>query len=138
VSAVFAVILSPAVNAVHRLSLFGWQPSRGASILLILLTIAAALVLLFAFAVPPIIGDLTDLGKQLPQKLNALHWSMNSVPVLRSVNPGSIERYFASIAGTIGSLVTNVTQAVAAAVAIPTLTAYLILDSDRAFNWARF
>jgi hypothetical protein len=85
---------------------------------------------------PPIIRDLTDLGKQLPQKLSALHWSINSVPVLRSVNPGSIERYFASIAGTIASLVTNVTQAVAAAVAIPTLTAYLILDSERAFNWA--
>jgi predicted PurR-regulated permease PerM len=136
VSAVLAVILSPAVNAVHRLSLFGWQPSRRAAILLILLTIAAALVLLFAFAVPPIIRDLTDLGKQLPQKLSALHWRMNSVPVLSSVNPGSIERYFASIAGTIGSLVTNVTQAVAAAVAIPTLTAYLILDSERAFNWA--
>lgn len=135
-SAVFAVILTPAVNAVHRLSLFGWQPSRGAAILLILLGSAAAVVLLLAFAVPPIVADLTDLGQQLPQKLSALHRRMNSVPVLRSLNPGTIERYFASIAGTLGSLVTNITQAVVAAVAFATLTAYLILDGERAFQWA--
>ena len=29
VSAVFAVVLTPAVNAVHRISILGWKPSRG-------------------------------------------------------------------------------------------------------------
>src|SRR5438552_1367953 len=55
VSAALAVIFTPAVNTVHRWSLLGWCPSRGAAILLILLAVAVLVVLLFFFAVPPII-----------------------------------------------------------------------------------
>jgi predicted PurR-regulated permease PerM len=136
VSAVLAVVLTPAVNAVHRFSVMGWRPSRGAAILLILLAIAALLVLLFFFAVPPIIADLTDLGAQLPTKAAELRHRINSVPILRNVNLRGIEQYFGTIAGGITSLVTNVTQGIVSTAAAATLTAYFILDGDRVFNWA--
>jgi len=136
VAAVFAVVLTPAVNAVHRVSLLGWRPSRGAAILIILATIVTALVLLFVFAIPPIVSDLGDLGKQLPRRLNNLRDRMSSVPILRNVNFSGLERYFGTIAGGVASLITNTTQAVISAVAIVTLTAYLILDGNRVFNWS--
>jgi predicted PurR-regulated permease PerM len=136
VSAVLAVVLTPAVNAVHRFSVMGWRPSRGAAILLILLATAALLVLLFFFAVPPIIADLTDLGAQLPKKVDDLRHRITSVPILRNINLRGIEQYFGTIAGGITSVVTNVTQGIASTVAVATLTAYFILDGDRVFNWA--
>jgi predicted PurR-regulated permease PerM len=135
VSAVFAVVLTPAVNVVHRVSLFGWRPSKGAAILIILTAIVTALTLLFVFAIPPIVSDLKDLGTQLPQRLANLRNRMNSVPIVQSVNLRSLEQYFGTVAGGVASLVTNTTQAVVTAAAIITLTAYLILDGDRAFNW---
>jgi predicted PurR-regulated permease PerM len=136
VSAVLAVVLTPAVNAVHRFSIMGWRPSRGAAILLILLAIAALLILLFSFAVPPIIADLTDLGAQLPSKVGDLRHRITSVPILRNVNLRGIDQYFGIIAGGITSVVTNVTQAIASTAAVATLTAYLILDGNRVLNWA--
>jgi predicted PurR-regulated permease PerM len=136
VSAVLAVVLTPAVNAVHRFSIMGWRPSRGAAILLILLAIAALLILLFSFAVPPIIADLTDLGAQLPSKVGDLRHRITSVPILRNVNLRGIDQYFGTIAGGITSVVTNVTQAIASTAAVATLTAYLILDGNRVLNWA--
>ncbi len=136
VSAVLAVVLTPAVNAVHRFSIMGWRPSRGAAILLILLAIAGLLVLLFFFAVPPIVADLTDLGAQLPSKVGDLRHRITSVPILRNVNLRGIDQYFGTIAGGITSLVTNVTQGIASTAAVATLTAYLILDGDRVLNWA--
>jgi predicted PurR-regulated permease PerM len=136
VSAVLAVVLTPAVNAVHGFSLVGWRPSRGAAILLILVAIAALLVLLFFFAVPPIVADLTDLGAQLPKKVGDLRHRMISVPILRNVNLRGIEQYFGTIAGGITSVVTNVTQGIASTVAVVTLTAYFILDGDSVLNWA--
>jgi len=136
VAAVFAVVLTPAVNAVHRVSLLGWRPSRGAAILIILAAIVTALALLFVFAIPAIVSDLGDLGTQLPRRLDNLRDRMSSVPILQSVNLRGLERYFGTIAGGVASLVTNTTQAVVSAAAIITLTAYLILDGNRAFNWA--
>lgn len=136
VSAVLAVVLTPAVNAVHRFSIIGWRPSRGAAILLILLAIAALSVLLFFFAVPPMIADLTDLGAQLPSKVGDLRHRITSVPILRNVNLRGMDQYFGTIAGGITSMVTNVSQAIASTAAVATLTAYLILDGDRVLNWA--
>jgi predicted PurR-regulated permease PerM len=54
VSAVFAVVLSPAVNRVHRLSIWRWHPSRGAAILLFCFGIEVVVVLLCVFALPPV------------------------------------------------------------------------------------
>jgi predicted PurR-regulated permease PerM len=136
VSAVFAVVLTPAVNAVHRISILGWKPSRGAAILIILTGIVTALALLFIFAIPPIISDLGDLGTQLPKRLANLRSRMNSVPILQSINLKGLEQYFGTVAGGVASLVTNTTQAIVSAAAIITLTAYLILDGNRVFAWA--
>lgn len=134
-SAVFAVVLTPAVNSVHRMSFLGWRPSRGAAILIILTAIVAALVLLFVFAIPPIASDVADLATQLPKRLDRLRDRMSSVPILQSVNLSGLERYFGTLASGVASLVTNTTQAIVSAAAIVTLTAYLILDGNRAFNW---
>jgi predicted PurR-regulated permease PerM len=73
VSTVFAVVLSPAVNRVHRFGIWHWHPSNGAAILLFCFAIAIVVVLLCAFALPPVISELQQLATQLPELLEASH-----------------------------------------------------------------
>src|SRR3954447_16169534 len=63
VSAVFAVVLKPAVERVHKLSIFGWTPSRGAALLLMIAAILVVLGLLVAFALPPLGKDIRDFAQ---------------------------------------------------------------------------
>src|SRR5689334_9617559 len=59
VSAVFAVVLKPAVDWLHRLSLLGWRPGRGAALLLLVLLLCAFLGGLIAIAVPSIVDNVS-------------------------------------------------------------------------------
>jgi predicted PurR-regulated permease PerM len=70
VSALFAVVLMPIVRWICRIQLRRWHPSRVVGIVLMVLTVSAALTLFFTVALPPVLRDLrqslTDLPQQIP------------------------------------------------------------------------
>ena len=50
VSALFAVVLSPVIRGITHIPIGKWHPGRGLAIFLLLLSLAAAATLFFAFA----------------------------------------------------------------------------------------
>jgi len=128
VSSVFAVVLQPAVERVHRLSIFGWTPSRGAALLLLILAVLVALGLFATFALPPLVSDIRDFAKDLPSRIEQLRSKLKSVPLLGRLDTGALPSgvFSASpqIAIGIGSAVMNV-------LTVLLLIAYFILDGSR-------
>jgi predicted PurR-regulated permease PerM len=135
VSTVFAVVLSPAVNRVHRLSIWRWRPSRGAAILLFCFGIAVVIALLCVFALPPVISEVQQLATQLPELLGQLRTRFRSTPVLRSLDIGTISSYMGSHVGKIASAFAGFAGAIVSLITASILTAYLILDGKRVLSW---
>ena len=128
VSAVFAVVLKPAVERVHRLSIFGWTPSRGAALLLLIAAVLVVLGLFLAFALPPIVKDIRDFAQDAPSRIAQLRSKLKSVPILSRLDFGSLPSGAVSatpgIAAGVGGAVMNV-------LTVALLIAYFILDGAR-------
>src|SRR5271170_6288846 len=68
VSALFAVVFSPLIRGITRLHIGKWHPGRGLAIFLLLLSLAAAATLFFAFALPPVLRDVQSLATEMPTR----------------------------------------------------------------------
>lgn len=128
ISSVFAVVLAPAVDRIHRWRIYGWQPSRGSALLLLVAAVALALGILAAIAVPPLVADASDFVHRLPELLDRLRERIESIPLLRRLNlqhaPSGLASRAGAIAAGAGSILTDV-------VTVLLLIAYLILDGAR-------
>src|SRR5579863_3226964 len=69
VSALFAVVISPAIRFIRRLKIGGWRPGRGLAIGVLLATMLAGLILFLLFALPPMINDAHDLAANWPTRM---------------------------------------------------------------------
>jgi predicted PurR-regulated permease PerM len=140
VSALFAVVLSPIIRAITRLHVGKWHPGRGLAILLLLLSLAAAATLFFAFALPPVLRDVQSLVAELPTRGPQLLDQLHRVPFVSHLNLSGInsklqgfasnfaEYLFLSLSGWAGKL--------ADLGAVLFLTVYFMLEGDEAYHWA--
>jgi predicted PurR-regulated permease PerM len=139
VSALFAVVLSPIVRATTRLHVGKWHPGRGLAIFLLLLSLAAAATLFFAFALPPVLRDVQSLVAELPTRGPQLLDQLHRVPFVSHLNLSGInsklqgfasnfaEYLFLSLSGWAGKL--------ADLGAVLFLTVYFMLEGDEAYHW---
>ena len=81
VSALFAVVLSPVIRGITRIHIGKWHPGRGLAIFLLLLSLAAAATLFFAFALPPVLRDVQSLVAEMPTRGPQLLDQLHRVPV---------------------------------------------------------
>jgi predicted PurR-regulated permease PerM len=72
VSALFAVVLTPLVQAVSASRLGAGGRSRGWGVLVLLLAAAGGLTLFGFLALPPVISDLQAFAQELPTRLPAI------------------------------------------------------------------
>ncbi len=128
VSVVFAVVLKPAVDWVHRRSLFGWRPGRGSALLLLLAGAVAVMAIIGAFAIPPIASDIGDFAGHLPEYLQRLSAWVQSLPFLQRVNLSGMQSQMLSALGGLQSFVTSLATGVMNLFTIVLLAGYLILD----------
>ncbi|HVX67098.1 MAG TPA: AI-2E family transporter [Bryobacteraceae bacterium] len=136
VSIVFAVVLSPAVDRVHQVHIGRWRPGRGAAMLLIisgLLVLAAAFLL---FVLPPIVGDIQDLGRRLPEHLRRLNAGIKNLPFGDRINFETIGGIFEKLIGGVPGIVSQAAQVLVSVATVLILTAYLILDGSAVFAWS--
>lgn len=136
VSAVFAIVLSPAVDSVQRLRIRGWSPGRGAAILLIISIATLALALFFAFALPPIIRDIQQLAAALPETVEEWRVRLSALPYFPNISSEDLRGYVGSLIGGAAALITGTFTVIAATVSVLLLTAYMILDGERLFQWS--
>lgn len=135
VSALFAVVLSPAIEAIRRVHIGHWWPGRGLAIVILLVAFFGAVVLFAAFAVPPIFRDLQNFAADVPRKVAGLYERLQRIPLLRTIDPSVLEQHAAKAVGGAIGIVGGLAGSVFALFSWIILTSYFILDGHRAFYW---
>jgi predicted PurR-regulated permease PerM len=136
VSALFAVVISPGIRVVRRIHIGKWRPSRGLSILVILVFGLGVLGLLLAFAIPPIYRDAEALAAEWPQHVAALSQKIRSFPFARNRDPGIMRQHAAAAIGSALGVFTKLAGGLLGFFSFLILTAYFVVDGERAFDWA--
>lgn len=136
VSALFAVVLSPAINVVRRIHIEDWRPGRGLAILVLAIAVLATVTLLLIFAVPPIYHDAQALKEDWPHRAAQLNARLRGIPFLENFNTSRIDRYLTTMVGGAMGLFANLAGGVFGLFSGIILTIYFILDGERAFRWA--
>lgn len=140
VSVVFSVIFAPLVSKIRHIRVWRWSPSQGAAILILFGVVLSALAIFVAFAVPPVAHDAQELTRDLPQNVrsaqekirhlpfgNAIAARLNENGILQSMHAG-VQKAFSFLQGIVGGVMALLTLVL--------LTAYFMLDGNRAFRWA--
>jgi len=140
VSALFAVILSPLVQATARLRVGRWQPLKGSrAILFLLLALAGAIAIYISLALPPVVRDIQDFSTSMPTRLPVLLGRIENLPFASHLNTAQISadvQGYASQAATTVLLSVRSWAGRLADVAMGViLTVYFTLEGDQAYQW---
>jgi predicted PurR-regulated permease PerM len=135
VSALFAVM----VRSTSSFRIGRWQPFKGSAILFLLLAVAAVLTAFGFLALPPVIRDLQELGREMPARLPEILEKLKKIPFadhLDTYEIGLRVQDFASQAATylllsIRDWAGNLFDIVMGLI----LTVYFILEGDQAYRW---
>ncbi len=135
VSALLAVVISPAVEAVRKLHIGHWWPTRGAAIFIIVVVLLAALTIFFAYVLPPIFRDVEAFSSDLPQRTAKLQQRLRHIPFGAQLDPESLQQHIATTFGGALGLLGGLAGGLFAFFSCLILTVYFIIDGDRAFYW---
>ena len=80
VSALFAVVLTPIVQQIMKLRIFGRNPSRTVAVLSLVIAVFLVLGLFFVVAMPPVIHDIQHFSEDLPRRLPAAADKLRHLP----------------------------------------------------------
>jgi predicted PurR-regulated permease PerM len=139
VSALFAVVLSPVVRSTSQFHIGRWQPFKGSAIFFLLLAVAAALIAFGFLALPPVIRDLQEFGREMPTRLPNLLAKLKAIPFADRLNTDEISaraQDLASHAATyllysIGDWAGKVFNVAMGFI----LTVYFILEGEHTYRW---
>lgn len=139
VSALFAVVLTPVVRSTSGFRIGRWRPFKGSAILFLLLGVAAALIAFGFLALPPVIRDLQEFGREMPTRLPDLLAKLRKIPFANQLNTAEISarvQDFASKAATYVVLsITNWAGKLLDVFMGVILTVYFILEGEQAYRW---
>ncbi len=136
VSALFAVVLSPAIGGIQKMHIGKWRPGRGFAIVFLILMLALAGTLFAVFALPPVYRDSRNFSADLPRHLDELMEGIKHLPFASKIDPAGLQKYAAEIAGGAGGLFLNVAGGIFGIFTAVILTAYFIIEGDRTLQWA--
>ncbi len=135
VSAVFAVVLNPAIEAVRRVHIGHWWPDRGTAIVVIILIASLGFGSFLLFAVPPMYRDLLSASSYIPMRAAEISHTIQRFPLLQKFDPSTIGDYITQQAGGPYGLFMGMAGALFMLFSWMILTAYFVLDGQRAFYW---
>ena len=103
VSALFAVVLGPAVKWVTSRSLRGYKPSRAVAVLLLLLAAVVVLTLFFTIGLPPVVRDLRGFLVDLPARIPGLIAKLKKLPMADKFGVDALGAKLENFAGAAGA-----------------------------------
>jgi predicted PurR-regulated permease PerM len=136
VSVLFAVVISPAIRFIRRLKIGSWRPGRGLAIGVLLITLLAGALLFLLFALPPMINDAHDLAANWPKRLAEITAKFRGLPFLENLDQSKLEGFAAGVIGGAFGFFRTFAVGVFGLFSCFILTAYFILDGERAFHYA--
>jgi len=139
VSALFAVVLTPVVRFTSSLRIGRRQPFKGSAVFLLLLAAAAVLTAFAFLALPPVVRDLQEFGRELPTRLPEILGKLKKIPFADRLNTDEISSRVQDFAGQgatylllfIRDWAGNLFNIVMGLI----LTVYFILEGDQAYRW---
>ncbi|HEU5401290.1 MAG TPA: AI-2E family transporter [Terriglobales bacterium] len=131
----FAVVIGPAIAVVQRVHIRTWRPGRALSVILILSAGIIALTLFFVFALPPIFSDLQGFARDLPSKAQHVYERLRNVPFVSRIDFSALEQHATEALGGAIGVARGIAGGVFAFFSWLIITAYFILDGERAFRW---
>lgn len=139
IAALFAVVLMPVIQGIMNLKIGKHSPGRGFAILLLLLAVAGATVLFFAFAIPPVVHDLHDFATELPSRAPRLLREAQKLPFSSGLDVESINRkvqgYASNLAEYVLLSISSWASRVIDILATVVLTVYFMLEGETAYSW---
>jgi predicted PurR-regulated permease PerM len=135
VSALFAVVLNPAIEAVRRIHIGHWWPSRPGAILIIIAAAGAAITVFLVFALPPFLNDFDTIATNIPLRFEELMQKLHKFPAMQKIEISPLQDYVTAATGGAVGLFRSVADFLFALFSWIILTAYFILDGQRAFYW---
>jgi len=105
VSALFAVVLSPIVQQVMKVRIFGRQPSRTVAVLGLVIFVFTLLALFFIFALPPALHDVERFAADLPGRLPMMADKLRHLPFADHLGLNSLGEKVQHLAATAASYV---------------------------------
>ena len=136
VSALFAVVLSPAIELIRRMHIGKWRPGRGIAILVLILAGIGLVAGVGLLVLPPIYRDLHAFAVDLPHRTAGVLARMRSLPFGMNFDPAVLEQHAAEAVGGAFGVFRTITGGLMGAFTCVILTAYFIVDGERTFHWA--
>lgn len=135
ISILFAIVLTPAVRLIQRISIAGRHPGKGTATLVLLLGLLLMVTVISGILVPPIVRDIQDFASDLPSRSPGLLERLRRIPLLDRIEPREIEQQITSFATQVPKLVTGIAGRLLGFFSWLILTIYFVLDGRRAMNW---
>ena len=86
--------IEPLVQFIAGLRIGRFYPFRRAAILILLVAVISGMVLFGFLALPPVIRDLQEFGREMPQRLPGIMERLKHFPLLSRVNLGGYSPRF--------------------------------------------
>jgi predicted PurR-regulated permease PerM len=139
VSALFAVVFKPVVNAVAGVRIGRWQPFRKIAILVLLLGVAAVFAAFIAIAVPPVVHDLQEFSREAPSRTPVILDELRHIPFADQIDSREIYTRARDLASSAAKYilvsVTSWAGKLASVVMGVVLTIYFLTEGDTAYRW---
>jgi predicted PurR-regulated permease PerM len=139
VSALFAVVLMPAVSRITRLNLRGYHPSRAVAIIFLIIAVAGIVALFVTTGLPPVLRDLREFSDELPQRIPDFVAKLKRVPFADRFGVETFaQRAVGAVDATAGYLFTNVPLWLSHLFDILTaafLCIYFMLEGEHAYRF---
>ena len=140
VSALFAVVLQPLVQFVGGLRIGRFQPFRRVAIFILVLLVVGGLVAFGFFALPPVIRDLEEFGKEMPLRLPPILDRLRHFPLASRIDFHDLASRIQDFAGHSATyLLLSLRNWASSLFTIAMgliLTIYFTLEGDVAYRWA--
>jgi predicted PurR-regulated permease PerM len=139
VSALFAVVLQPLVSFIAGWRIGKFRPFKSVAIFILLIVVAGGLIAFGFFALPPVIRDLEEFGKEMPVRLPRLLESIKRFPLANRVNTDELNARIQDVVGHSATYlllsIKNWASALFALAMGLILTIYFTLEGDVAYRW---
>jgi predicted PurR-regulated permease PerM len=141
VSAMFAVVLSPVINAIMRFELRGGRRiSRAVAIGLLLTFVVLTLAIFFTVGLPPVIRDFHQFASDLPSRIPTIVARIKRIPYADKLGvddaiAGKIENALSATAQYVLASFPNWVGRIFDLLTALVLCVYFMLEGDKAYQW---
>jgi len=135
VSILFAIVLTPAVQFIQKLSIGPWRPGKGLAILLLLIGLFVLVGVFIGIVIPPIVRDAHEFASDLPRRVPEMMERLRRVPAVNRLAPQDLQDQLTSLASRLPKLLGGIAGGLVGFFTWMILTIYFVVDGRRAVDW---